>query len=286
MRKFLIALCLAVAGLVSMPAAAQLSFGFSSGGVRLGINVPVYPRLVPVPGYPVYWAPDVNANYFFYDGMYWLFYDDNWYGSQWYNGPWYAVPPDEVPLFVLRVPVRYYHHRPAYFRGWALNDAPRWDQLGGRAWSDPPGDSPRWHLNRAPARAPLPNYQRNYSGNRYPNVERQRTEQARNYRYQPRDEGVRRHWEGQRGEGAAAPQAQPQRREERRGQGPQAREERRGQAPQAREERRGQAPQAREERRGQAPQAREERRGGSSGPGSGPGGSPTQKDAERWGSGG
>jgi hypothetical protein len=272
MRKFLIALCLAVAGLVSMPAAAQLSFGFSSGGVHLGVNIPVYPRLVPVPGYPVYWAPDVNANYFFYDGMYWLFYDDNWYESQWYNGPWYLVPPEEVPLFVLRVPVRYYHHRPAYFRGWALNEPPRWDRHWGREWAERHRDWDRWDRKRVPARAPLPNYQRNYSGNRYPNVERQRAEQARNYRYQPRDEGVRRHWEAQRREGPA-PQAQPQRREERRAP-PQAREEHRGTPPQAREEHR--APQAREERRGAAP----------SGPGSGPGGSPTQKDADRWGSGG
>jgi hypothetical protein len=280
MRKFLIAICLALASVASMPAAAQLSFGFSSGGVRLGVNIPVYPRLVAVPGYPVYWAPDVNANYFFYDGAYWLFYDDNWYESQWYNGPWYLVPPDEVPLFVLRVPVRYYHHRPAYFRGWALNAAPRWDVHWGRSWSERHRDWDRWDHKRVPARAPLPNYQRNYTGNRYPSVERQRAEQARNYRYQPRDEAVRRHWEA-RGE-HAAPQAQ--RRDEHRGPAPQAREQHRGPAPQAREEHRGASPQAREERRGQATQGREERHGG--GPGSGPGGSPTQKDAERWGSGG
>ena len=41
-----------------------------------------------VPGYPVYYAPDIGGNYFFYDGRYWVYQDDNWYSSSWYNGPW------------------------------------------------------------------------------------------------------------------------------------------------------------------------------------------------------
>jgi len=43
--------------------------------VSIGINLPLFPRLVPVPGYPVYHAPEVDANYFFYDGMYWVYND-------------------------------------------------------------------------------------------------------------------------------------------------------------------------------------------------------------------
>jgi hypothetical protein len=187
MRKLVIAVWMALAGVVvAAPASAQISFGYSSGPVHLGINIPVYPRLVAVPGYPVYYAPNVNQNYFFYDGYYWLFYDDNWYSSQWYNGPWSLVPPDYVPLYVLRVPVRYYHHRPAYFRGWAVNEAPRWDQHWGRSWSDNHRDWNRWDRRSVPQRAPLPEYQRRYSGNRYPNeVRRQQEEHARNYRYTP-----------------------------------------------------------------------------------------------------
>lgn len=187
MRKLVIAVWMALAGVVvAAPASAQISFGFSSGPVHLGINIPVYPRLVPVPGYPVYYAPNVNQNYFFYDGYYWLFYNDNWYSSQWYNGPWSLVPPDYVPLYVLRVPVRYYHHRPAYFRGWAMNDAPHWDQHWGRSWSDNHRDWNHWDRRSVPQRAPLPDYQRHYSGNRYPSdVRRQQEEHARNYRYTP-----------------------------------------------------------------------------------------------------
>src|ERR1700737_1967258 len=87
-------------------AAAQVSVGIEFPGVNIGINLPAYPQLVPVPGYPVYYAPQMNSNYFFYDGMYWVYQRDNWYASTWYNGPWDLVSPEEVPLFVLRVPVR------------------------------------------------------------------------------------------------------------------------------------------------------------------------------------
>ena len=71
-------------------AAAQVSIGIGLPNVSIGINLPLFPELVPVPGYPVYYAPRVDANYFFYDGMYWVYQDDNWYASSWYNGPWGA----------------------------------------------------------------------------------------------------------------------------------------------------------------------------------------------------
>ena len=60
------------------------------GGAELNIGVDIseYPQLVLVPGFPVYYAPEVGANYFFYDGDFWIFQDDNWYSSPWYDGPW------------------------------------------------------------------------------------------------------------------------------------------------------------------------------------------------------
>ena len=85
-------------------AIAQVSIGIGLPGVSIGINLPLYPELVPVPGYPVYYAPRLNSNYFFYDGMYWVYQGDNWYASSWYNGPWGLVGPEFVPLFVLRSP--------------------------------------------------------------------------------------------------------------------------------------------------------------------------------------
>ncbi|MEO8675151.1 MAG: hypothetical protein ABI569_06195, partial [Casimicrobiaceae bacterium] len=65
MRMALIALGMLLGSIA--PANAQLSVGIGMPGVSIGINLPVYPQLVAVPGYPVYYAPQVNSNYFFYD---------------------------------------------------------------------------------------------------------------------------------------------------------------------------------------------------------------------------
>jgi hypothetical protein len=182
MRNLLIALLIGFGSATSANAAVS---------VNIGINLPTYPRLVPVPGYPVYYAPGVNSNYFFYDGLYWVFDGENWYDSRWYNGPWNVVDPFYVPSYVLRVPVRYYRHAPAYFHGWRADAPPRWNERWGRDWESRRGD---W--NRGPRgtaqRAPLPDYQRRYSGDRYPRAEQQQQQvHNQNYRYQPRDEAVR-----------------------------------------------------------------------------------------------
>ncbi len=135
MRHRMIALALFASVGVAVPAVAQVSFGISTPGVSIGFNVPTYPQLVRVPGYPVYYAPGLNANYFFYDGMYWIYQGDNWYTSSWYNGPWNLVAPDYVPAYVLRVPVRYYRAPPVYFRGWRADAPPRWGDHWGGGWS-------------------------------------------------------------------------------------------------------------------------------------------------------
>jgi hypothetical protein len=176
---------------------AQVSIGIGLPGVSIGINLPLYPELVPVPGYPVYYAPRLNSNYFFYDGMYWVYEGDNWYASSWYNGPWGLVGPEAVPLFVLRIPVRYYRQPPAYFRGWQSNAPPRWGDHWGNEWAQHRSGWDKWNHASAPRPAPLPVYQRQYSGDRYPRVEQQQALRSQNYRYQPRDAVVRQHFQEQ-----------------------------------------------------------------------------------------
>jgi hypothetical protein len=199
---------------------AQVSIGIGLPNVSIGINLPLFPELVPVPGYPVYYAPRVAANYFFYDGMYWVYLDDNWYASYWYNGPWWVVEPRVVPLFILRIPVRYYRHAPVYFRGWRPDAPPRWGEHWGRDWEQHRRGWDKWRRGTAPARAPLPVYQRQYSGDRYPRqVEQQQTLRNQHYRYQPRDRTVRQHFQPQGGQRAPAP-AQRGRQEEPRMRGP------------------------------------------------------------------
>ncbi len=187
---------------------AQVGIGIGLPGVSIGINLPTYPTLVPVPGYPVYYAPQVNSNYFFYDGMYWAYQRDNWYASSWYNGPWGLVEPEAVPLFVLRVPVRYYRHPPVYFRGWRADASPRWGEHWGNTWEQRHSGWDTWDRASVIAPAPLPVYQRQYSGNRYPAAAQQQVLQTQNYRYQPHDAVVQQHYQAQQVQ--SAPVASPQ----------------------------------------------------------------------------
>ena len=188
--RFLIivlSLCLGAAS----AARAQLGIAFSLPGVSIGISVPLYPELVRVPGYPVYYAPSLASNYFFYDGLYWVYQGDNWYASEWYDGPWGEVEPQSVPLFVLRLPVRYYRAPPVYFRGWQRDAPPRWGEHWGPAWQQQRPGWDRWDRHAVPAPAPLPAYQRQYPGRKYPLAQEQQQIRDRNYRHPPRDEAER-----------------------------------------------------------------------------------------------
>jgi len=195
MRYLLVVMGMLLCPLTS--AVAQVSFGIGLPEARIGINLPVFPRLVLVPGYPVYYAPNVGSNYFFYDGMYWIYEGDSWYASSWYNGPWALVAPDFVPVYVLRVPVRYYRHPPAYFSAWRRDAPPRWGEHFGNDWERQHSGWDRWNRRAAPRPSPLPVYQRRYSGNRYPQPERQPTLHNQNYRYQPREATVQQAYRAQ-----------------------------------------------------------------------------------------
>jgi hypothetical protein len=193
---------LVVAGLLALAPLAPVS-AQAATTVSIGINLGAYPRLVPVPGYPVYYAPAVNSNYFFYDGLYWNFDGANWYSAAWYNGPWTPVDPYAVPVYLLQVPVRYYHSPPVWFHGWAVGEAPHWHEHWGPAWAERRHDwdsahhdwnRGHWDEHNMPARAPLPTYQRNYSGNRYPQPQQQVQYHNQNYHYAPHEQVVQQHY--------------------------------------------------------------------------------------------
>src|SRR5258706_1407014 len=123
MRKALIGLLMALTAASAAEAAVNVS---------IGINIPAYPRLMAVPGYAVYYAPGVDANYFFYDGLYWVFDGDQWLASSWYNGPWRVVGPEFVPLYLWQGPVRLYPRPPADFHALGPDVAPRRGDPWGR----------------------------------------------------------------------------------------------------------------------------------------------------------
>ena len=206
MRNGLIVLSILLCSITS--AAAQVNVNIGLPGLSIGINQPVYPELVPIPGYPVYYAPQVNSNYFFYDGMFWIYQRDNWYASYWYNGPWELVAPEAVPLFILRIPVRYYRQPPAYFQGWSSDAPPRWGEHWGDAWQQRRRGWDTWNHSSVPPPAPLPVYQRQYSGNRYPPAAQQQVLQSQNYRYRPQDAVAQQYYQAHGAQSAPASRQQ------------------------------------------------------------------------------
>jgi hypothetical protein len=182
----------------SSPALSEVSVTVSIPGASIGIHQPDYPELMPIPGYPVYYAPQAHANLFFYDGLYWVYHDDRWYSSAWYNGPWDLVDPVYVPLFVLRVPVRYYVYPPPYFHGWVISAPPRWDIHWGPRWAQHRHGWDYWDRRVVWHAAPPPAYQRHYSGDRYPRRELQHALRDEHYRYHPRDAAVRQRYHQER----------------------------------------------------------------------------------------
>lgn len=106
-----LAILIAFAG----PAVADnVSIGISTPSVNLGLNIGSPPPLVVVSGTPVYHAPSVPHNYFFYSGYYYLFHEGTWFYSVHYNGPWAGLVIHQVPRPILTVPVSYYKVPPGH----------------------------------------------------------------------------------------------------------------------------------------------------------------------------
>jgi hypothetical protein len=187
MKRFAFAVLLLAASI--FPAAAQNYYD-------IDVDLPAYPEMQPVPDSPVYYAPGVDSNYFFYDGLYWDFYNDAWYSSAWYNGPWGLVDPVYIPTYLLWVPIRYYRRPPAYFRGWQPGRPPRWGEHWGGDWQRRHNAVFGGGRSGLPlARAPLPQYQRQFTRDNYPRVPQQYALHSQNYGYQPRESVVQQHYQ-------------------------------------------------------------------------------------------
>ena len=179
MKRLTLALLLLLA--MALPAAAQEYYD-------IDVDLPAYPDMQQVPESPVYYAPYVDSNYFFYDGLYWDFCNDAWYSSPWYNGPWTLVDPVYVPTYVLWVPIRFYHRPPDYFRSWNVHRPPLWGQRWGRDWQRRHNEIYR-RVTTAPAYtpAPLPHYQRQFPRESYPRGAQQSIIHSQQYGYVPRE---------------------------------------------------------------------------------------------------
>jgi hypothetical protein len=89
--------------------------------INIGIGVPPIvlttpPSLVVVPGTPVYYAPDISANLFFYKGRYYTVAYGVWSMAPAYGGPWAVIQIGQVPAPVVAVPVEYYKIPPGQLK--------------------------------------------------------------------------------------------------------------------------------------------------------------------------
>lgn len=80
----------------------------------LGISAP--PAMVVIPGTYAYFAPDVEADLFFYRGYWYRPYRGDWYYSAEYNGPWGRVAIGNLPPALVNLPPDYLRIPPGYER--------------------------------------------------------------------------------------------------------------------------------------------------------------------------
>jgi len=74
------------------------------------------PRLVVIPQTPVFYAPDVPYNYFFYGKKYYVFHEGAWFAARSHQGPWQFIAVEKVPRPLLGVPVAYYKIPPGHLK--------------------------------------------------------------------------------------------------------------------------------------------------------------------------
>jgi hypothetical protein len=123
------------------------------------------------------------------------------------------VAPEVVPVFVLRIPVRYYRHPPVNWGRWRSDAPPRWGEHWGREWEQRRSGWDRWDRRFVPAAAPLPRYQERYSRERYPKPEEQVALHRQHYQHRPQDPVVRQHYQQHGWQGAPAPSQRGQEQE-------------------------------------------------------------------------
>ena len=119
--------------------------------INVGINVPPPPPLVipapppviVVPRTYVYFAPDLEAEIFFYHGYWYRPYQGNWYRSGSYNGRWVYISPKRMPTVLLNLPPDFRHaptgHQCIPYgqvkKNWSAWEREKyWDKHGGKEW--------------------------------------------------------------------------------------------------------------------------------------------------------
>ncbi|WAC07473.1 MAG: hypothetical protein OS130_14830 [Thermodesulfobacteriota bacterium] len=115
-RKILIALLgLSLTGLHGLFLPEKAFSGDVDVHIGIGVSVlpmvmmPAPPAVVLIPNTPVYYAPDMGMDMFFYSGYWYRRHHNYWFRAAYYNGPWMYMSPRRVPAVVMNAP---YHKIP------------------------------------------------------------------------------------------------------------------------------------------------------------------------------
>src|SRR5512138_1669479 len=85
------------------PAAAGVDVNVNIGIPFPGFRVEAPPAMVLVPDAPVYFAPGLSVDLFFYDGFWYTRDDGRWFRGPDYRGPWKSIGPRHVPRYIYRI---------------------------------------------------------------------------------------------------------------------------------------------------------------------------------------
>jgi hypothetical protein len=113
---FAAAVAMLLSGASATASDVKINIGLGVPAVPPPIVLTTPPQLVVVPGTPVYYAPDVSANLFFYKGRYYTVANGVWLMALAYNAPWAVIQIGKVPPPVLAVPVEYYKIPPGHLK--------------------------------------------------------------------------------------------------------------------------------------------------------------------------
>lgn len=111
----LIAVVLSAGGLIyPVKSEARVDVNITIPLPGLGIAAP--PAMVVIPGTYAYFAPDVEADLFFYRGYWYRPYRGEWYYSVEYSGPWGRVAIGNIPPPLIDLSPGYRNVPPGYER--------------------------------------------------------------------------------------------------------------------------------------------------------------------------
>lgn len=116
MKKMLLVLLAGAVSLASIGYPARANARVEVNIVLPRVVIAAPPAVVVIPGTYVYFAPDVEADIFFYHGYWYRPYRGYWYRAGGYNGPWVHIGPSRVPRVLLNIPPDFRHIPPGHQR--------------------------------------------------------------------------------------------------------------------------------------------------------------------------